>query len=111
MKYFLTFDQLDDDPCYHEFFRGSFDSFDCMKEDSLYVHDNDETAKIIYQLIREAIGVCDPYDVTYISKTKWENIYKLALSKDEKVVSIFKELNTWVEDVFKENNVFTLIGL
>ena len=54
---------------------------------------------------------CDPYDYTVINKTQWEIIYNTALSKDEDIVSIFKELNKWVEETFEEYDEFTLIGL
>lgn len=111
MKYFLTFDQLGSDTCYHEFYKGEYDGGACWKQDSIYVHDDFETANIIYHLIGLVIKDCDPYDYTVINKTQWEIIYNTALSKDEDIASIFKELNKWAIETFEEYDVFTLIGL
>ena len=111
MKYFVN-DNERKGTCYHEFYKGEWDGKTFWKEDSIPIHD-----EIMYknrgfvEAIEEVIPTYDPYDITEVSFENWIKIGKIIQQKDENSKEIYKEANEWLEDVFKENDCFTILGI
>lgn len=61
--------------------------------------------------IKEVIPSYDPFGETEVSFSEWKKIGQIIQQKDEKSKEIYKEADKWLEDVFKTNECFTILGL
>jgi len=115
MKYFLreTERKASKSTCYHEFFKGKWDKNAMVywSEDSLNIHDDHVVALGLDRLILSIVENYNPYGETQIDADQWKRIYTEAEKMGGNLFEAIKEMNPWVEDNFKENKVFTILGI
>ena len=115
MKYFLNEDERKktNSTCYHEFVKGEWDEDACVfwKNDSLNIHDDLLISLKLDALLTSMIDDYDPGGVTKISKEQWEKIYAKAEEIGGDLFEAVNEITPWLEENFRENEVFTILGL
>ena len=111
MKYFVSNSEREG-TCYHEFYKGKWDGKTFWKEDSLSLHDDImfENQGFVDAII-EIIPTYDPFSETEISFETWEKIGQIIREKDEKSQELYQEADNWLNDVFKEYECFTILGI
>lgn len=111
MKYFIT-NRERKGTCYYEFYKGKWDGKTFWKENSLFLHDDVlHENKGFAEALMSVIPNFAPYGKTEISSEDWKNIGKLIFKKDSNCQELYKEANSWVEDVFKTCDCFTILGI
>ena len=110
MKYFI-FNNQRNGSSYHEFYKGQWDEKTFWKADSILLHDDYLFDNGFVDAIIDIIPTYDPFGETEITADEWKKIGNLILTKDEKSQEIYFEANEWLEDVFKEYNCFTILGI
>ena len=110
MKYFI-FNNQRNGSSYHEFYKGKWDEKTFWKADSILLHDDYLFDNGFVDAIIDIIPTYDPFGETEITADEWKKIGNLILTKDEKSQEIYFEANEWLEDVFKEYNCFTILGI
>lgn len=110
MKYFCTESERIG-TCYHEFYKGKFDGVDFWKADSLLIHEDIHYAIKFEELIRFVITKYNPVGETEVTQEEWNMIYNEAFIRGGELRDAIFEANSWVEDTFKEYEVFTMIGM
>lgn len=96
--------------CYHEFQKGSWGGT-FWKEDSLLLHDDILRELKLYQLFREAAPEYSDYGETEIDKDKWAIICNRANVLGGDVKAAIDEADLWVEETFKTEERFTILGI
>ena len=61
--------------------------------------------------IMEVIPTYDPYGETEISLEIWKKIGQVMKEKDEKSKELYQEADVWLNDVFKEYECITILGV
>ena len=59
----------------------------------------------------EVIPTYDPYGETEISLEIWKKIGQVMKEKDEKSKELYQEADVWLNDVFKEYECITILGV
>lgn len=110
MKYFVQPKDIKG-TMYWEFFKGTWDADknSWWNEDSLCI--NWTFYKEIEDLILKVNPAYDHYGETEITRSQWEQIEELALSKGGLSAAVVKEAEKWMKDTFNEQDVFTVLGL
>ena len=62
-------------------------------------------------LIRQVIKDFDYYGITEVTKKQWNRLVELSKATSAKAEPILTEAASWAEECFKENEVFTIIGM
>ncbi|MBQ3599941.1 MAG: hypothetical protein II992_01905 [Lachnospiraceae bacterium] len=110
MKFFCT--ELErKGTCYHEFQKGKWDGKTFWKTDSLLLHDDIMCEVKLHKLFREVDSEYDDYGETEIDKEKWYKIFHIANAIGGDVKIAIDEANIWAEEVFKTEEMFTILGL
>lgn len=110
MKYFVTLEECRG-TCYHEFYKGKWDETTFWKNDSLYLHDDILFTLNIERVFLEVVPDYDMYNETEINKSHWEQICKMAKSIGGEIETAIKEVDVWVQDNYKEYDIFTILGI
>ena len=111
MKYFIRNNERKG-TVYHEFYKGKWDEETFWKDDSLLLHDD-----VIFkgegfgEAIIKVIPTYDSCGETEVSVEQWKKIGEEIKYKDEYSRELYEELDGWLEDVFKEYDCFTILGL
>ena len=95
--------------CYIEFQRGRFHG--CWLEDSLCLHQSLWTKNHLSALFGRVLPDFDFYGVTSVTPAQWEELHRLAQEGSPGQKAILDELSPWAEDCFREQEVFTVIGM
>ncbi len=61
--------------------------------------------------VMEVIPTYDPYGETEISLEIWKKIGQVIKEKDEKSKELYREADVWLNDVFKEYECITILGI
>jgi len=109
MKYFCKSDERKG-TCYYVFQKGGFNEKFWL-EDSLLIHDDVWYDSGLEDFFFAEVEELEAYGTTEINRSMWENILKRADDYDEITREAIGELSEWVEENFKENEVFTILGL
>ncbi len=99
--------------CYHEFAKGKWDEETVWRDDSIYLHDDDlQDCEIFYKALREAVPNYDRYGVAELNRQEWDKVGDIVLkSTDFHSVKLYLEANKWVQENFKDNEVFSILGI
>ena len=112
MKYFITEEQrkASDSTCYMEFMKGYYND-KCWLEDSInidaFLWDNLDLSKLIHSVNKDF----DYYDLTVITKEQWQEITRISNETSGKWKEVIDEATPWVEECFREFEVFTISGM
>lgn len=109
MKYFV-FNHQRDGSCYHEFYKGKWDSNTHWKDNSIFLND-DVLCKDFVDAIMEIIPSYDPYNATKITISQWKKIGEIIVNKDLKSQEIYNEADAWLNTVFTTYDCFTILGI
>ena len=111
LKYFVRNIERDG-TCYHEFYKGKWDEKTFWKDDSLFLHDD-----VMFKnqgfvdAVIDVIPTYDPFGETEITHEIWKKIGQVIKEKDEKSKELYQEADVWVNDVFKEYECITILGI
>ncbi|MDE6034937.1 MAG: hypothetical protein K2G36_03400 [Ruminococcus sp.] len=106
MKYFIRKDELRGTDC-HEFFRGKWNNL-FWNDESIYIYDEDFTDTGLKKLFLDVIPEYTPYEATEITPEAWQAICETSFGRTKEAV---KDLNDWVQEVFAEYGLFTILGI
>ncbi len=115
MKYFLneTERRASNSTCYHEFSKGKWDEKKMVfwDSESLNIHDDLMVALGLDRLILGVVETYDPYGETEIHACQWEQICAEAERTGGSLLEAVRELSPWAEENFRQNSVFTILGI
>lgn len=115
MKYFLTESERKErgGTCYHEFYKGEWDADNMVfwSSDSMNIHDDMMYNLGLDEFFEKVLGNYNISGENAINKIQWDRIYNLAEVKGGALFDAIKEINPWVEDNFRTNEVFTILGI
>lgn len=110
MKYFCTLSNRRG-TCYHEFYKGKWDNKTFWKSDSILLHDDTFIKLEIYKAFIAVIADYDPYGATQVNQSQWEDILDYASQLDTEAKIALDEATIWVNQVFENEEVFTILGI
>ena len=99
--------------CYLEFCVGRKDAWSKFEnQGSLFVSDNAFLVLGIDSVFCRVVPEFDFCgDTTIVTKTQWQEIYRLSLVLDSESKQVFEEINTWVVNELRDYNCFSVIGV
>ena len=106
MKYFIRKDELRGTDC-HEFFRGKWNNI-FWNDESIYIYDEDFSDAGLKKLFLDVLPDYSPYEPTEITPEEWQLICESSFGRTKEAV---KDLNEWVQEVFAEHGLFTILGI
>ncbi|MCQ2465415.1 MAG: hypothetical protein MJ095_07530 [Oscillospiraceae bacterium] len=109
MKYFCTPDERNG-TCYYEFQKGGFNE-NFWLQDSLLIHDDDWYDSGLEDFFFTEVPDLDDYGTTEISHEQWDALMDRSSDYDETVREALAELAVWAEETFRDNEVFSILGL
>lgn len=94
---------------YYEFRRGD----ECLEEpwldSSMYIYDEVAGEIGLFTAIEENVPDFAPYGITVVTKEQWENIE--TFQNGNEFTTAIKDIAIWIENNFKENDFFVLMGI
>ena len=97
---------------YHEFFKGRWNGEPPWKEDSLLIGDNElHEVDGFVQALSDAVPEYDMYGETEVSAEQWRQVGVFIRNKDKESRTVYGEIDTWAQEVFREHDCFTILGL
>lgn len=97
--------------CYHEFYKGKWDNKTFWKSDSILLDDDILSELEIYKAFLAVIPDYDPYGITEVTQSQWKAILDYASKLDTEALTALTEAIPWVNKVFKDEEVFTILGI
>lgn len=112
MKYFWTEAERKryHTSCCFEFQKGEFDGGH-WKEDSLCLDAELFDKLNLYELLASAISEFDYYGPTKVTVDEWNTLFRKSQIECGDKASLLLELLPWVEDCFKTEKVFYILGI
>lgn len=112
MGYFITESERKEfhSTCFFEFQKGRYED-KCWKEDSLCLSDDLFDELNLYILFSQALDNFDRYGITVVDKLDWNRLQTYAEELDLRWRKLIIELTPWVEECFREYEVFTILGI
>ncbi len=110
MKYFCK-DNERVGTCYHEFQKGKFNGTDFWKADSICIHDDIHCRIKLGELIKSVVSEYSPTDETGINREQWQMICQKANQSGNELAEVIAEADIWVQKVYDEYDIFTMIGV
>ena len=109
MKYFIT-ERERDGTWYHEWAKGKHSGETFWNDDSILL--SVETMRDIglYKFLYDVIPNYDKYEDAVIDKELWERIKERSKEYSTQIQECIAEAESWVQETFKEYDVFTIIG-
>lgn len=96
--------------CYLEFQKGYF-SGKCWQANSINIGgelwDKYHLSNLIFSVVRNF----DYYGITEVTKNQWNQIILSGRESGELGYNVLKEAELWVNECFKEYDVFTIVGI
>ncbi|MCM1298404.1 MAG: hypothetical protein NC203_11695 [Firmicutes bacterium] len=93
-----------------EFQRGEYID-ECWKSDSLCIHGDIFYDTGLYAVLKAAVPSFDRYGVTEVDKKCWKRIKALAEREGGAAEAAVAEMSDWVEENFKTEEIFTVLGI
>ena len=109
MKYFIT-ERERDGTWYHEWFKGKHNGEVYWANDSILLAVQIMRDIGVYSFFYDVIPNYDAYENAVIDKDLWEHIKERSKEYSTEVQECIAEAEDWVQDTFKEYEVFTIIG-
>lgn len=113
MKYFIHNSERHG-TCYHEFVQGEWDEEAMIfwSGDSLYLHDDIACVLHLYRDLFKAANVeFNAYGITKITLDEWNALVKRAGEAGGEIFEFIEELRPWAEENFRNNKIFTILGI
>lgn len=112
MKFFVTEKQrkASHSSYYFEFQKGVYQD-ECWLPDSISIYAGLWDGFDLSNLIRQAIGEFNYYGPTVVTRRQWNEIVKTAQRSGGVWKAVVEEAVPWVNDCFKEYDVFTILGI
>ena len=109
MKYFIT-ERKRDSTWYHEWFKGKHNGETFWNDDSILL--SVETMRDIglYDFFYDVIPHYDAYENAVVDKELWERIKERSKEYGTQIQECISEAEDWVQETFKQYDVFTIIG-
>ena len=96
--------------CYFEFQKGYFhDEF--WADDSLMLHIDYVDGLGLHACFRDVLSGYDYDDITNVDKRNWQKILDYGMNACGELRECILELESWVDECFKENDYFSIIGM
>lgn len=96
--------------CYFEFQKGYFhDEF--WADDSLMLHIDYVDGLGLHACFRDVLSEYDYDDITNVDKRSWKKILDYGMNAGGGLKECLLELESWVDECFKENDYFSIIGM
>lgn len=110
MKYFISNGERHG-TVYHEFVQGEWDEEAMIfwSDDSLYLHDN--VMFELHKLFKAANVEFDRFDETVITLDDWNALVRCAGELGGEILELIEELKPWAEENFRNNEIFTILGI
>lgn len=97
---------------YLQFTKAPFDLLNSIwSEDSIYIYGYTFVEIGLNKLFRYALPNFDFYDITSVSSDSWNELYAESRKMDIKVQKAMDELKIWVDECFKKQDTFIIIGI
>lgn len=110
MKYFCTENERVG-TCYHEFQKGKFTQLNFWREDSLLISDENFCDMEFEELIMSVIKEYDYFGETEVNQVQWNMIFDNAIRKGGQLKDAVLEAKPWIDEAFREYEVFTILGM
>ena len=109
MKYFIT-ERERDGTWYHEWAKGKHSGETFWNDDSILL--SVETMRDIglYKFLYDVIPNYDKYEDAVIDKELWERIKECSKEYSTQIQECIAVAESWVQETFKQYDVFTIIG-
>lgn len=115
MKFFLSQAERKNagSTCYHEFYQGKWDEskMDFWNDESMNLHDDWMILLGLDTVILSIVDDYNPYGETEINEQQWKMIVQKAGEAGGHLLEAIQEITPWMENNFRKNEVFTLLGL
>lgn len=110
MKYFISNGERHG-TVYHEFVQGEWDEEAMIfwSDDSLYLYDT--VMFELHQLFKAANVEFDRFGETVITLDDWNALVKRANELGGEILELIEELRPWAEENFRNNEIFTILGI
>lgn len=95
--------------CYFELQKGRYNG-KCWLSDSINIHADLWDEYHLSDLFRHVIKEFAYYGITAVTKQQWNEIVRIS-QKNDMWKSVIDEADLWVNNCFKEHDVFTILGL
>lgn len=109
MKYFIT-ERERDGTWYHEWARGRHNGETFWSDDSILLAVQTMRDVDIYSFFYDVIPNYDAYEDAVIDKQLWESIKLRSKEVGGEIAECIAEAEDWVQETFKQYDVFTIIG-
>ena len=112
-RYFVSLEaQREAQRCstYYEWYKGVW-SGDYYREDSIYIDDDDVYRLDLDGLLVSVVPEYDPFGETPVTKVQWDAIVSKAKQKGGELLEAVMEDDVWARENYRDNEVFTIIGL
>ncbi len=109
MKYFIT--ELErDGTWYHEWAKGKHNGETFWNDDSILLAVQTMRDIGLYKFFYDVIPNYDAYENAVIDKVLWERIKERSKEYGRQIQECIAEAESWVQETFKEYDVFTIRG-
>lgn len=109
MKYFIT-DKERDGTWYHEWAKGRHNGENFWNDDSILLSVETMRDIGVYKFFYDVIPHYDKYESAVIDKDLWEHIKERSKEYSTQIQECIAEAESWVQETFKQYDVFTIIG-
>lgn len=109
MKYFIT-ERERDGTWYHEWAKGKHNGETFWSDDSILLAVETMRDIGLYKFFYDVIPHYDKYESAVIDKDLWENIKERSKEYSTQIQECIAEAESWVQETFKEYDVFTIRG-
>lgn len=109
MRYFYTESERTD-TCYFEFQKGDWSEQSYWKPDSLLMEELDYE-NCFYDVVVSVVPDHDLCGVTTITAEQWVVIREKAAKMGGHTLAAVMEADGWVQECFRDYDVFTIIGM
>ena len=109
MKYFIT-ERERDGTWYHEWFKGKHNGETFWNDDSILLSVETMRDISMYDFFYDVIPNYDAYENAVIDKDLWEHIKERSKEYGTQIQECIAEAESWVQETFREYEVFTIIG-
>ena len=112
-RYFVSLEaQREAQRCstYYEWYKGKWNG-DYYREDSIYIDDDDVYRLELDGLLVSVVPEYDPFGETPVTKVQWDALVSKANQKGGELLEAVMETDVWARENYRDNEVFTIIGL
>lgn len=98
--------------CYNQFAKGKWDGKTFWSGDSLYLFDDwIDDLKLYTRIFSKVLTRYNRWGPNEVTRRQWEHMLLLSKEVGGEVEELFRELEPWADENFKEHDVFTILGV